>query len=99
MVGLERTVLPLLAEAEFGLASTSAALSVIATFGAVKAVTNLFAGRLSDVYGRRRVLLAGWLVGLPVPFLVIWLRAGRGSCSRTCCSVSTRGSRGPRRSS
>jgi MFS family permease len=72
MVGLERTVLPLLAEAEFGLASTSAALSFIATFGAVKAVTNLFAGRLSDVYGRRRVLLAGWLVGLPVPFLVIW---------------------------
>jgi MFS family permease len=72
MVGLERTVLPLLAEAEFGLASKSAALSFIATFGAVKAVTNLFAGRLSDVYGRRKVLLAGWLVGLPVPFLVIW---------------------------
>ncbi len=72
MVGLERTVLPLLAEAEFGLASKSAALSFIATFGAVKAVSNLFAGRISDVYGRRNVLLAGWLVGLPVPFLVIW---------------------------
>jgi MFS family permease len=72
MVGLERTVLPLLAEAEFGLASKTAALSFIATFGAVKAVTNLFAGRLSDVYGRRHVLLAGWLIGVPVPFLVIW---------------------------
>jgi MFS family permease len=72
MVGLERTVLPLLAQAEFGLASKSAVLSFIATFGVVKAVTNFFAGRLSDRYGRKHVLLAGWLVGLPVPFLVIW---------------------------
>jgi MFS family permease len=72
MVGLERTVLPLLAQVEFGLASKSAALSFIATFGVVKALTNLFAGRLSDIYGRKHVLLAGWLVGLPVPFLVIW---------------------------
>lgn len=72
MVGLERTVLPLLAQVEFGLASKSAVLSFIATFGVVKAVTNFFAGRLSDVYGRKHVLLAGWLVGLPVPFLVIW---------------------------
>jgi MFS family permease len=72
MVGLERTVLPLLAQVEFGLASKSAVLSFIATFGVVKALTNFFAGRLCDSYGRRRVLLAGWLVGLPVPFLVIW---------------------------
>jgi MFS family permease len=72
MVGLERTVLPLLAEAEFHLASKSAALAFIAGFGLVKAITNFFAGRLSDRYGRKRVLLAGWLVGLPVPFLVIW---------------------------
>jgi MFS family permease len=72
MVGLERTVLPLLAQAEFGLASKSAVLSFIATFGIVKAITNFFAGRLSDRYGRKRVLLAGWLAGLPVPFLVIW---------------------------
>lgn len=72
MVGLERTVLPLLGQVEFGLASKSAVLSFIATFGVVKALTNLFAGRLSDSYGRKRVLLAGWLVGLPVPFLVMW---------------------------
>jgi MFS family permease len=72
MVGLERTVLPLLAEAEFGLASKSAALSFIATFGVVKALTNLLAGQLGDRYGRKRVLLASWLFGLPVPFLVIW---------------------------
>jgi MFS family permease len=72
MVGLERTVLPLIAEVEFGVATKSAALSFIAAFGAVKALTNFFAGRLSDVYGRKRVLVAGWLVGLPVPFLVIW---------------------------
>lgn len=72
MVGLERTVLPLLAQVEFGLASKSAALSFIATFGVVKALTNYFAGRLSDQHGRKPVLLAGWFVALPVPFLVMW---------------------------
>jgi MFS family permease len=72
MVGLERTVLPLLAEAEFGLASRTAALSFIATFGIVKAATNLLAGRLGDLYGRKRVLVVGWLFALPVPLLVIW---------------------------
>jgi MFS family permease len=72
MVGLERTVLPLLAEVEFELATRSAALSFIATFGVVKALTNLFAGRLGDLFGRKRVLLVGWLFALPVPFLVIW---------------------------
>ena len=72
MVGLERTVLPLIAEREFGIASRSAALAFIATFGAVKAVTNFFAGRWGDRFGRKRVLLAGWLVGIPVPLLVIW---------------------------
>ena len=72
MVGLERTVLPLLGEREFGLASTSAMLSFIATFGAVKAVTNYLAGHLGDIHGRRRVLIVGWLFAIPVPFLVIW---------------------------
>ena len=72
MVGLERTVVPLLAEIEFGLALRSVALSFIVTFGLVKAGTNFFAGRLGDLYGRKRVLVAGWLFALPVPLLVIW---------------------------
>src|SRR5438045_2792230 len=67
MVGMERTVVPLMAQVDFGLASKSAVLSFIATFGVVKALTNFFAGRLSDIHGRKHVLLAGWLVGLPVP--------------------------------
>jgi MFS family permease len=71
MVGLERSVLPLLADREFGLASASAALSFVATFGTVKAATNLLAGRLADRHGRRRVLIAGWLFALPVPALII----------------------------
>jgi len=71
-IGLERTVLPLLAEEEFGLASKGAILSFIATFGIVKAATNVFAGRLGDLYGRRRILIAGWLFAIPVPLLVMW---------------------------
>src|SRR5215469_10462726 len=72
MVGLERTVLPLIAEHEFGIASKTAILSFIAGFGAVKAVSNLLAGRLSDQIGRKKILVLGWLIGLPVPFLVMW---------------------------
>lgn len=71
MVGIERSVLPLVAGADFGLASVAAATSFIVAFGPSKALANLFAGRLSERIGRRSVLLAGWLVGLPVPFLVI----------------------------
>lgn len=71
MVGLERSVLPLLGEREFGLASKSAALSFVATFGVVKALTNLLAGRLGDRFGRKHVLVTGWLFALPVPFLII----------------------------
>jgi MFS family permease len=72
MFGLERTVLPLIAEQEFGLGSHRAALSFIVAFGLVKAASNFAAGRLGDRYGRKHVLVAGWLFGLPVPFLVMW---------------------------
>src|SRR3972149_978358 len=71
MVGLERTVIPLIAEADFGLVSRSIVLSFLVTFGVVKALANLFAGRMSDRLGRKQILVAGWLAGLPVPFLII----------------------------
>ena len=72
MVGMERTLLPLLGREVFGLASQAAILSFLIAFGSVKAVANAAAGRLADVYGRRRVLLAGWIVGLPVPFVLMF---------------------------
>ena len=72
MIGLERTILPLLAEAEFGITSKAAAISFIATFGIAKALSNLFAGNLSQRMTRRRILIIGWLFGLPVPLILIW---------------------------
>lgn len=72
MVGLERTVLPLIAERDFGIASRSAILSFIISFGVVKALSNLVAGRYSDRFGRKKLLILGWLFGIPVPFLIIW---------------------------
>jgi MFS family permease len=72
MVGLERSILPALAEQEFHIAARTAILSFIAVFGVVKALTNYFAGRLSDRHGRKRVLLTGWVVALPVPFVLMW---------------------------
>jgi len=72
MIGQERTVLPLLGQQVFHLEAFTAALTFIIAFGAVKAVTNFFAGTLSDRVGRKPVLVAGWLVGLPVPLLLIW---------------------------
>ena len=72
MVGLERTLLPILAVQEFGLASKSAVLSFIVVFGLSKAAANLIAGNLADRIGRKGVLTAGWLVGLPVPFLLMY---------------------------
>jgi MFS family permease len=71
MVGLERAVLPLLAEHDFGLTSRTAVLSFIVTFGVTKALANLFAGRMSDRIGRKQILVAGWIVGLPVPVLIM----------------------------
>lgn len=72
LLGSERTVLPLLAEQEFHLTAYTAALTYILAFGATKAVTNFFAGALSDRYGRKPVLIAGWLAGVPVPLMIIW---------------------------
>jgi len=72
MIGQERTVLPLLATEVFELTAFTATLTFIAAFGAVKAVTNFFAGTLSDRYGRKPVLIAGWLFGAPVPLILMW---------------------------
>lgn len=75
LVGLETTVVPLIGEQEFGLASKTAIVSFIITFGVVKALCNFFAGYLSETWGRRGVLVIGWLIGLPVPFIIIYANA------------------------
>jgi MFS family permease len=72
MLGQERTVLPLLGQREFGLRAYTAGLTFIVVFGLAKAATNYFAGTLSDRFGRKPVLVAGWLVAVPVPLLLIW---------------------------
>ena len=72
VLGQERTVLPLLGRQEFGLRAHTAALTFILVFGLAKAMTNYFAGTWSDRYGRKPVLVVGWVVALPVPLLLIW---------------------------
>lgn len=72
MIGLERTILPAIAEQEFQLAARTAVLSFIVVFGLTKAFTNYLAGRLSDRFGRKHVLVGGWLIAVPVPFLLMW---------------------------
>lgn len=72
MVGLERTILPKLAEIEFNMVAKTAILSFIVVFGFTKAFTNYLAGRLSDHYGRKKILILGWLFAIPVPFLLMW---------------------------
>ena len=72
MIGQERTVLPLLAKDEFHLTAFTATLTFIAAFGIVKAVTNFFAGTLGDRYGRKPVLVAGWIIAIPIPLLLMW---------------------------
>ena len=72
MAGLERSILPAIAEQEFGLAARSAILSFIVVFGVTKALTNYGAGRWSDRIGRKRILVLGWLVATPVPILLMW---------------------------
>ena len=70
MVGLERSVLPLVGERDFKLTSTAAILAFVVAFGLAKAITNLAAGALADRVGRKRLLVLGWLVALPVPLLI-----------------------------
>ncbi|MEP1035262.1 MFS transporter [Ekhidna sp.] len=72
MVGMERTLLPQIAEADFGMAAKAAILSFIIVFGITKATTNYFTGVLSHRFGRKNLLIAGWVIGLPVPFILIY---------------------------
>ncbi len=72
MVGMERSILPAIAEQEFHIVARSAILSFIVVFGVTKALTNYLAGRLSESFGRKHVLVTGWFVAAPVPFLLMW---------------------------
>ncbi len=72
MVGLERTILPEIAETEFGIAARSAIFSFIIVFGFTKALSNYFAGRFSQKFGRKKMLILGWLFGLPVPLILMY---------------------------
>jgi MFS family permease len=72
MVGIERTVVPLIGAETFKLDSTALITSFIVSFGLVKAFANLVSGQLADSWGRKKVLILGWAFGLPVPFIIIW---------------------------
>jgi MFS family permease len=72
MVGLERTVVPLIGSEVFRIASTTLVTSFIVSFGVVKAFANLATGHLADIYGRKTLLVVGWLIGVPVPFMIAW---------------------------
>jgi MFS family permease len=95
MVGLERTVVPLVGSEEFGLVLRTAIFSFIVSFGVVKAFSNLVSGALADSFSRKKVLVAGWLIGVPVPFMIMFAPRGDGSWPPTSCSGSTRVSPGP----
>ena len=75
MVGMERSILPAIADQEFRLAARTAALSFIVVFGLTKAVTNYAAGHLADRFGRKQLLIAGWIIAAPVPFVLMWAPA------------------------
>jgi len=72
MVGLERSILPQIAEVEFGLVARTTILSFIIVFGIVKAITNYYTGAWANKIGRKNLLLIGWALGLPVPFMLMW---------------------------
>jgi MFS family permease len=75
MIGLERSILPKIAEADFHIAAKTAILSFIIVFGIVKAFTNYFTGALSNKFGRKKLLVAGWLFAIPVPFILIYAQS------------------------
>ncbi|OAB30421.1 Na+/melibiose symporter [Flavobacterium fryxellicola] len=72
MIGMERTIIPKFAESEFGIASKTAILSFIIAFGITKAITNYFTGRLANRFGRKNLLLIGWILAIPIPFILIY---------------------------
>ncbi|PKP29239.1 MAG: MFS transporter [Bacteroidetes bacterium HGW-Bacteroidetes-18] len=72
MVGLERTILPQIAEQEFAIAAKTAILSFIIVFGIVKAITNYYTGTLANKYGRKNLLVAGWIIAIPIPFILMY---------------------------
>jgi MFS family permease len=71
MIGMERTIIPKFAEIEFGIASKTAILSFITAFGITKAITNYFTGKLANRFGRKNLLLFGWALAIPIPFILI----------------------------
>ncbi len=75
MVGLERTILPEIAEVDFGIAAKPAILSFIIVFGVVKAITNYYTGTLANKLGRKNLLTLGWLIALPIPFILIYAQS------------------------
>ena len=72
MVGLERSILPQIAEKEFAIAAKTAILSFIIVFGIVKAITNYYTGALANRFGRKKLLVYGWIIGIPIPFILMF---------------------------
>jgi MFS family permease len=72
MVGLERSILPRIAEVEFHIAAKTAILSFIIVFGIVKAITNYYTGTLANKFGRKKLLITGWIIGIPIPFILMF---------------------------
>lgn len=72
MVGLERSILPQIAEQEFAIAAKTAILSFIIVFGIVKAITNYYTGVLANKFGRKKLLVAGWIIAIPVPLILMF---------------------------
>lgn len=91
MAGMERSLLPVIAAEDFGLAARTAALSFIIIFGVAKALTNYAAGRFADRIGRKPLLMAGWALAAPVPFMLMWAPAWNWVLVAMLSSASARG--------